>query len=283
VAFVSAEVGWVGALNNLLSPAPQSSLYETRDGGGTWTNISSRIVGPEPAGLCGLFRLDNNHVFGAGRWNGPAVFVRTRDRGRTWRSVSLEPLLSGAIDLHFFTPLRGIVVGGRGLALSEETWAQSRAVVLMTEDGGDTWREQYVSPTLGTWGWKVTFPTPEIGYVALQGPAEVSRILRTTDSGMTWTELPVAATEFGFWGVGFVTPSHGWFGADSAVYETHDGGFTWSVNQWGENVNRFRVVSPGLAYAVGRRVYRFENPQAIDRLYQRLPPQVHSHRKLPTG
>jgi photosystem II stability/assembly factor-like uncharacterized protein len=261
VAFAHDQFGWVGALNRLIDPEPDAALYETRDGGVTWTNISHRIEGPEVVGLCSLFRLDNLNIYGVGRWNGPAVFVRTRDQGRTWQSTSLEPLLSGAIDVHFFTPLRGVVTGGRGLGLAEETWSVSRAVVLMTEDGGTTWQERFVSPTPGTWGWKMSFPTPDVGYIAVQGPAEVSSVLKTTDGGRTWREIAVVAGRpFGFWAVGFVTPTHGWVGGDDQVFETTDGGTTWSVRGWGQNLNRIRVVSPRLAYAVGSRVYRFEDP-----------------------
>ncbi len=262
VTFVSPTLGWVGDFNGFSRPEPQRALWETRDGGRTFTNVTSKVVGPEPVGLCGLWSVDASTIYGVGRWNGPAVFVRSTDGGDTWQSVSLAPMMTGAVDVYFFDRTRGIVVGGRGVGSSVEEQIASRTVILMTDDGGTTWTERYVGSTLGHWAWKISFPTPQVGYVATQGPSPDRTVLKTTDGGLTWTEQVVTSTEDGFAGTGFVSESVGWVGGENVAFETTDGGSTWQRAPWadGESFNRFRMLAGGGGFAVGRRVFKFTPP-----------------------
>ncbi len=263
-AFVNSNLGWIGDLGVREDDPPV--LWETVDGGFTWTAITERIVGPMPVGICGLFVIDESTVVGVGRWNGPAVFVRTDDAGATWQSISLEPLATGAVDVHFFDAENGIIAGGRGTG--SDVHGTSRVVILGTSDGGATWEERFVGSTEGRRSWKISFPTPDVGYVATQGPVESAVILKTVDGGQTWTELPVSASGFGggFWGVGFTTPERGWisrtrtndpFDVVNDVYETSDGGETWTRVLWmqGMNVNRYRMFPDGSGYAIGKRIF----------------------------
>lgn len=83
-------------------------------------------------------------------------------------------------------------------------------------------------------------------------------MLKTTDAGRTWSELPVD-DDVGFSGIGFATPQLGWVGAALTAYETRDGGQTWRPVELGARLNRFRMLSPDLGYAAGRRVYRYRD------------------------
>ena len=257
VAFADATTGWAGDLNAFNNPDPLRALWETTDGGRNWTNITSRVSGPEPVGLCGMRRLDGGALVGVGRWSGPAVFVRSDDDGASWTSVDLAPLLTGAIDVHFFDGMRGIAAGGRGVGNSLEAQDTSVTVIIGTEDGGATWEERFVGSARGSWAWKISFPTPAVGYVATQGPSPGGIVLKTTDGGQTWTEIDLPTT-MSFWGIGFVTSLRGWVAGDE-VFETADGGATWELADWAPEryVNRFVVLSDTLAYAVGKRIHRY--------------------------
>jgi photosystem II stability/assembly factor-like uncharacterized protein len=256
IAFVSEHLGWAGNLNFTTTPAARSSLYETRDGGTTWTNISDRITGPEPAGICGMFVINSSTVYAVGRWNGPAVFIRTRDGGQTWRSVSLEPHVTGLIDLHFFDEMHGVAVGGDGVGRLPEQQSASRTVILATDDGGDTWRVVYRGTTTGKWAWKISFPTRQTGYVSTQGPTPDGAVLKTTDGGQTWQERRVGDT-LAFSGIGFATSEHGWVASDTLVHETRDGGLTWTNVRFGQHINRFRFFGDSVGFAVGKTIYWF--------------------------
>lgn len=62
VGFASEQLGWAGNINLHNIPVARRSLFETRDGGRTWANISDRISGPDPAGICGLWVVNDRLV-----------------------------------------------------------------------------------------------------------------------------------------------------------------------------------------------------------------------------
>jgi photosystem II stability/assembly factor-like uncharacterized protein len=221
-------------------------------------NINDRVTGPDPVGLCSLWSVDAQTIYGVGRWDGPAVFVRTADGGQSWESVSLGPALTGAVDLYFFDRMNGIVVGGRGVGYTPQEMAASRTVVLGTNDGGRTWSERFVSNRQGYWAWKISFPTPRIGFVATQGLSRPGVILKTIDGGQTWREILVPGS-LAFAGIGFIDSLHGWAGDINGAMETTDGGETWARVPWAGHdfINRFRVLDRDLAYALGEQVYVF--------------------------
>ena len=260
VVFVSPTLGWVGDLNNFNNPDPLRSLWETRDGGKTFTNISSRITGAvAPVGICGLFSVDASTIYGVGRWNGPAVFVKSTDGGATWQSKSLAPMMTGAVDVYFFDKLHGLIAGARGVGNSEAEQLSSKTVIAMTADGGETWTEKYVGSESGHWAWKISFPTPQIGYIATQGANKDQVVLKTIDGGNSWSEIHLGNYDGGFSGAGFISASVGWVGASTYAYETTDGGVTWKRSSWvkGQSINRFRLLPSGVGYAVGARVFKY--------------------------
>lgn len=267
VAFVSPTTGWAGDLG-FTTATSGPALWETTDGGFTWTNIKHRISGPEPVGICGLFAINANTVVGVGRWNGPAVFIKTTDAGASWTSQSLEPLATGAVDVLFFDEMNGLITAGRGVGTPDEAQDTSIVVILGTSDGGATWQQRYAGTKRGQWSWKVSFPTRQVGYVATQGPGG-GGVIKTTDGGLTWTELtlPLAAQPGGMWGAGFSTATHGWVSRTHPndprdpihdAWETTDGGLTWSRARWsqGRNVNRYRFLPDGSGYAIGSKVFK---------------------------
>lgn len=257
IGFADPKRGWLGNLNFTNVPIEGRALFQTSDGGVTWDNITSSIVGPEAVGICGIQVLDSAIVVAVGRWNGPAVFARTDDGGANWWSVDMAPLATGLVDVHFFDTNHGLAVGGRGVGSSPAEQRSSRTVVLATSDGGRTWTERWLDEHEGTWAWKVTFPTPEVGFISIQGPEADGFVLRTRDGGATWQEVRVADGAGGFSGIGFATPLVGWV-AGSTVHRTLDGGDTWREAPFGADVNRFRFLAPDVGFASGRRVYRLK-------------------------
>ncbi|MCI0690563.1 T9SS type A sorting domain-containing protein [candidate division KSB1 bacterium] len=261
VGFASEQLGWAGNINLHNIPVARRSLFETRDGGRTWANISDRISGPDPAGICGLWVVNDRLVYGAGRWNGPPMFIKSTDAGMSWAALDLRPLATGLVDVFFFNADSGLIVGGKGVGSSLEEQNASQSVILFTADGGKTWKTVYEGTTKGKWCWKISFPTRTIGYVATQGPTGDGIILKTTDGGLTWQEKFVGVG-LGFSGIGFATSQKGWVGALGA-YETLDGGESWQeVANVGQRINRFRILSATLGYAAGETVYKFSSDQS---------------------
>jgi len=142
-------------------------------------------------------------------------------------------------------------VGGRG-----EFPFTVRSVVLHTTDGGATWHERFFGSRLHEWGWKISFPHPDTGYVSLERASPPMFVLKTVNRGLSWTELPFE--DYNEQGIGFATPRVGWVGGgDNPTFGTVDGGLTWTVTPWGESVDRIQFLSPTLGYASGAAVYKY--------------------------
>jgi photosystem II stability/assembly factor-like uncharacterized protein len=246
IGFANPQRGWIGTLT------PGSVLFETTDGGQTITNITDRISGPPVQGVCGLWVIDEDVVYGVGLFAGAARVVKTVDGGDSWTSTDLSALAGGLIDLYFTDEQNGLIVGTTGPALNT-----GFTLVLATSDGGATWTEHYRGSEPGEWAWKVDFPSPDVGYISVEkvdGPT--SKILKTTDGGQTWQPRTIAGTS-PFQGVGFITPDLGWLSGHGLSLATDDGGATWAPIALDTRINRFRVLDENLAFAAGQRVYRY--------------------------
>ena len=269
VGFKNEQQGWVGTL------AADRLLWETVDGGETWADITDRITGAKPTGVCGMWVVNDTLAFGVGTFNGPPVVIRTADGGASWTGTDLSFLGVGTlVDVYFRDADTGFAVGGTSDQLDGNT------VVVRTDDGGLTWQLAFEQPQQpgvgGEWGWKISFPNPDTGYVAVEYPFTNStgvnaRFLKTTNGGDTWQvgEVTGSTAPAGLQGIGFVSPMVGWAGGRGDPFMTTDGGETWqkatgsfiisgSPNDgMDRKINRVRVVSDSVAYAVGKGVYRF--------------------------
>jgi len=237
---------WAGTLN------AGSPLHETTDGGESWIDVSSRISGPPPAGICGISVVNPRTAYAVGRYSGPAHVLKTTDSGHTWESTDMGPYAKTLVDVFFFDELHGFVAGG-----TDPNLPDGRGVVLETTDGGLTWETRHTTTETGEWCWKFSFPSESVGFVSVENFGFGAKVLKTTDAGATWSEIVILTDPLQ--GVGFVTETDGWISGGGTTARTTDGGATWSLDPLDGAVNRFRILSPGLGYAVGSRVYKYND------------------------
>ena len=253
--FVDAQRGFAGNLG----PIPGSGitdpqvLYQTVDGGGTWAPVTT-ITGPMPTGICNMTKIDDQNLIGVGRVNGPSHLIRSDDSGATWTSTDLGAQLAMLIDARFTSPTEGIVIGatsGRSL----------KCTILRTTDG-TTFVPVFTGAAINSLCWKISFPSPLVGYVSIQNTqGGTSAFAKTIDGGATWTEMPLlAGAPYGGVGIGFITDDIGWISADNPAQptlKTIDGGLTWAPDPVLRSpINRFRFVDKQTAYAIGARIYK---------------------------
>ncbi len=246
IQFADAQRGWAGTLSS------NSLLMHTVNGGADWSVVTG-IPEPRPNALCGLSAASAQVIYGVGSYAGPARVIRTTNGGTTWTSKDMAPLASTLIDVYFKSPSEGFAVGSVGQFPNS-----NRAVVLHTTDGGDHWQQRFVGTRLGEWGWKISFPTPSIGFVSLERFNAPMFFLKTVDGGLSWSEH--AFPDYNEQGIGFATPLVGWVGgADNPTMGTTDGGSTWSPTPWGDYIDRFQFLNEGFAYATGVSVYKYSD------------------------
>ncbi len=229
-------------------------IYHTSNGGVTWAP-NNNFWPQKPRGVCGVQAVGDSFVYGVGRVRGPALFIRSTDGGASWQTRDMSGFVMGLLDVYFWSPDSGIVVGHTG-PVNES----SSGRVLFTSDRGTTWRTLYTTSRTGEWCWKITFPSRRVGYISLQrnsgGPVYV---LKSTDGGMTWGEKLVSSSGYYVQGIGFATENIGWVGGSSSLptYLTTDGGDSWAASPFGVRVNRFRMLNDTVGYATGQTVYKY--------------------------
>ena len=278
IGFVDSKIGFAGNIGTEYFPGVTDTtpLYRTADGGATWSPVAG-IIGPQVKGLCAIDILkvsfvnsgileQRTVVHAAGRVGGPAYLMRSLDAGATWKSIDMTPHLAAITDVKFFDEMNGMVIGGDDAAVG-----RSHAVVVVTNDGGQTWKRTYTSPRVFELAWKVSFPSRNVGYVTVQNynpdKTVTQRVVaKSVDGGKSWSELPLvedfAVRQFG---VAFADEMTGWVGASTTGFATTDGGKNWKRVEMGRAVNKIRIVPDGehyVGYAIGVDVYKFATAPA---------------------
>ncbi len=274
LGFIDEQRGFLGNIGTDYFPgvSDEQALYQTKDGGKSWTKVMT-ADGQLVKGICAIDILRNNFInsgimdqrliiHAAGRVGGPAHLMRSLNGGESWSVIDLSAHTAMILDVKFFDAMTGLVFGA-----SDADTEKSHARIIMTRDGGKTWRTVYESKRLHELTWKASFPSRNVGYVTIQSydpnPQNQQRyVAKTEDGGLSWREINLVSDhkvrEFG---VGFVDERNGWVGALDGGYQTTDGGNSWRHVAMGRAVNKIRIIKNEqgvLAYAIGSQVYKFK-------------------------
>ncbi len=216
--FADESHGWATAFKGF-----DGQLYVTADGGNTWElqNVfpSEHLFGLYFANPNVGWLATANDLF-------PSVvgILRTLDGGRTWQH---KMVFRDGATVFFLDEQRA--------------WATlSQLNLMVTHDGGDTWR---LIPKAGMYG--MWFVSPSDGWGILPeanavDKANADRLYHTTDGGKTWQLLPVIAPNQDLGGPYFIDERTGWVMMNTPLHpggsllptqllHTADGGQTWHV------------------------------------------------------
>jgi len=266
IAFVNEQTGWVG------SETAGQILFETQNGGASWTDITGRIEGDVPLGISAIWVVGDQTIYATGSTTEGPWFLTSLTGGATWTGKRIGVEAQTATDIYFADSQFGLVTGGTSIDLFGD------AVVLRTRDGGDTWLEEI--PTFrktgvdGEWGAQLSFPSPAVGYLSIEyinnRKNRFSKMMKTIDAGVNWAEIEVFdnVVPFGLQAIGFISESTGWTGGHGITSVTTNGGANWeslvpysSFQTDGEldvGLSRIFAVNGSIAYAVGRYVHRYD-------------------------
>lgn len=282
LAFTDEKHGVMGNIGPGYFPGVTDTvpLYRTEDGGTTWLPVTA-IEGKPVVGLCAFdivqvpFINAGNlayrpRIIGVGRVGGPVAYIWSDDLGKTWKQGNVPEISAMAFDVKFLDDRHGFIASA-----THTDVAQSRAQILATEDGGTTWRQVYQSDRPFELTWKFSFPNRDVGYCTVQSynpdPSASARfVAKTTDGGKTWSEVKLVDDHrFREFGIAFLDENVGWVGAMPHGMATTDGGKTWSKVDFGNAVNKIRLLRSDqgtIGYAIGVHVYRLQmSPSNTDR------------------
>lgn len=227
-AWMLADLG-VGAGSNAVA------VFQTRDGGATWTQTYTNDPNlPEASDslpLSGLkselLPLDMQTAWVGGVVYSPGTpyFYRTDDGGQTWTRVDLE-LPQGAenFELGIDRDQMQFVSDEAGFLVVRMSGEATQTAVYVTDDGGETWT---LTPTLIPDAGETDFLSVEEAVIYNGEQFYVTR-----DAARTWTTVtPDIVFGDSFAAMEFVNPNSGWIitlaDEQRALYRTHDGGATW--------------------------------------------------------
>jgi len=259
IAVTDAMHGFAGNIGAGLSSSITDTniLYATSDGGANWAPVTT-ITGAPASGVCNFSIVDAMHLFAVGRANGPANLLSSTDGGASWASIDLSATFMMVIDAHFKSATEGWVAGMD---------VKGFANVAHTTNAGQSFDTVFTSKTPNSLVWKMSFPSDQVGYVAVQDATQgPPTFAKTVNGGQTWTESPLpqqgasSKNPYPAIGVGFITENVGWMSPEDSTlptYVTTNGGDTWTVDPALKSpVNRFRFVDKNTAYAVGAAVWK---------------------------
>lgn len=258
IGFLDSLRGFAGNIGTNYFPnvSDTTPLYRTADGGTSWEPVTA-ISGETPVGLCAIQVVSPQVIYAGGRVGGPTHLMKSTDGGTTWESQNLSEHIAMLTDLYFSSPDTGFVFGG-----TDANIQLAHAKILRTTDGGATWTTVYESSRPFEIIWKAHFPVPGTAYATLlsYAPNTLERfVVKSTDGGLNWTELPLVNNGSKSFGIGFLDADTGWVGCEQSIYETKDGGATWSAKNVGQYVNKIRVINTPeqkVAYGIGVRIYK---------------------------
>jgi photosystem II stability/assembly factor-like uncharacterized protein len=154
------------------------------------------------------------------------TILRSENGGETWERISI----SSDADLYrvdFVDQQYGWVVGGRlRMAEKNESMRHDKrggyGYIYATRDGGKTWNCQYGER--GRFLFGLDFTDKSTGYAC----GERGILLKTTDGGNQWKELPTTGTLNWLYGMIFKDKENGFaVGLNETVIKTTNGGLSW--------------------------------------------------------
>lgn len=236
LSFLDADNGWVLADLGVGAGSNAVAVFQTTDGGATWTQTYTNDPNnPEAADTLPLggIKADLVPLNMQTAWVGGVIYspgtiylYRTEDGGHTWAPVTLE-LPDGAenFELGVDRDQMQFISATEGFLIVRMSGDSTQTAVYVTRDGGDTWT---LTPTL----------IPEAGASDILSADEViiyngEQFYVTRDAARTWaTVTPDIVFGDSFVTMDFVNPNSGRIvnldaNGHRSLYRTHDGGATW--------------------------------------------------------
>jgi photosystem II stability/assembly factor-like uncharacterized protein len=248
ITFSDGTNGWLATPGEPASQYQQQGIVidRTTDGGKTWQLVAQtdfppgRSTAGAPSVNCGkqdLSFLNARVGWLTGGCTGGVTFDMTTDGGVTWRAQSL----AAPHGATFSTDCEGgpcslsaprFVSAGYGyMVLNDTEPTANRSWIYVSPDGGRHWTLHAV-PGQGT---RVTMVTASVGFASLATTDSAGRWLYRTDDGGTSWQPVIANVQLSPGPLDCVSVSRCWAlsqsqaGSSAQLYETTDGGRTWTA------------------------------------------------------
>ncbi len=244
--FTSDSVGWlVGQLSG--NPDASGVILKTTNSGQDWLVVKDDIRWS----LNSIYFADENTGWAAGDFG---LILQTTDAGVTWHEQSdvLHSFLQTFREIDFVSRTTGWAAGGDVLIHTENgglDWQGQNVetnhtistldfisenvgwlgcgngTILKTENGGQTWEEQYSYNEDANFLTSIYFHSEDTGWALTN-----QYLLKTTNSGEIWERISVDTSDYLYLqSLFFASENTGWiiYGYNNIIYKTTNGGTDW--------------------------------------------------------
>jgi len=245
IEFLDDSLGFIGSLG---TSQTKEGLFRTRNGGRTFEEINY-LIGDNKYGICGLDHYKNT-IIAAGVFAEPSTFFVSNDRGESWMNRDV-PQAKGLVECLAITDSIFLASGTK-----IDSLGRSVAAIFKTFDQGNSWQVVAENTKAMTYCWKIQMDETGRGIASIEFD---KFFYYTEDFGTNWQRRSVGSTVWHYGGAAFFNDSIGWMGNqwNPGMMETKDGGESWSLLNFGTNVNRIIVMKNGTALAFGEKIYRY--------------------------
>lgn len=239
VAFANAMVGYAAA--------ELGQIWETKDGGNSWTEILNRGFPYYYYGIA----VHGKTVIASGfdDSNSEAILTESKDGGSTWSADVVLSTDAWAGRVRLANGLTdGLAMNGEGLGTPNVAWWRVKP---------GHWKQVTPDPNGGWFGYQFSLLKDESAY------ASGINFCKSTDTGSTWTCGPPADSVFDG-PTQFLSDSVGWTGGgeispnvEGWLHRTTDGGASWSGrvlnSPW--PIRQIEFLSKKVGWAAGGDIY----------------------------
>lgn len=223
ITFIDSFHGWI--------LGDSGTILHTSDGGSTW-EIQYYLTGVSFGDICMIDSLTGWLV-----GHGPdtsGYILKTTDGGNNWILRETSPHY--LYDVCFTDSLHGWIIG--------EAEERMPCMLRLTGDGGTTWSETFIPDVMVPYD--VIFTDSMTGFIGgayHNGSDLCSRVLKTSDGGVTWqVKLTSCSDPFCFYkSLEFTNDSVGWLVGESWIEGIHGAeaeyGFIMATTNGGETWN----------------------------------------------
>lgn len=268
--FINDSIGFIGKLKDSQT---NQLFFRTADGGYTWSCLDTLLPqGTLDVGLCGISHY-NNTVLAVSAYSGASELFISNDAGLSWTAKNFDSLAYGLVDVFMIDSLNWLISGQSNNLLGY------KATILKTTDGGNTWTRVAISSEYNTYCWKMFFLTSGIGYASIEDQDD-ALFFKTADWGNTWQEIYItnAGNNVDLGGVGFLNDSMGWITPQhsSGIFETTNGGTSWTFSNFGINMNRFVKLNATDMLASGGVIYKYSDITGLSEPSLKSKTKIHT-------
>ncbi|RPI18701.1 MAG: T9SS C-terminal target domain-containing protein [Ignavibacteriae bacterium] len=230
IYFKDVNTGWLNA----------NGIYKTTNAGYSWNTIWNGFFGPSCGNLPAMDVYNENNIIDTKCIN----IIKTSNSGTNWYNLSKADALSGG-RVQFTDAFTG--------------WTTDGTAISRSTDGGTTWIVQNISGAGGVNG--LWFLNNNTGFISCDINGYPNhRILKTTNSGVNWTEILNIVGKIFFCNssIGFIQQQVSVY--KSVLWKTTDAGNNWAAiyndtSFYGFKDTRFINSSTGYAISALTTAY----------------------------